>query len=120
MERSGCAPRIELAVAADGLIGWERLDLDTALAQPVRRLSLGPHLSVCTGADEQALGQLAEHAIEVGEDERVTVLAPPIRDDAVGQHDHIPRLLFAVDNDPTEAVSLDPRHDHLRSVAALD
>jgi hypothetical protein len=29
MERGGGAPRIELAVAADGVAGWQHLDPDT-------------------------------------------------------------------------------------------
>src|SRR4051812_33273051 len=56
------------------------------------------------------LRQLLEHVSEVGDDEAMTVRTPPVRDEPVRQHDHVSRLLFAVDDDSAEAVSLDPRH----------
>jgi hypothetical protein len=55
-----------------------------------------------------------EHVVEVGQRELVSVRTPPVRDRSVRQHDHVARLLFPIDNDSTETVCLDPRHDHLR------
>jgi hypothetical protein len=40
----------------------------------------------------------------------VTIGAPPAGEHAIGEHDHIPRLLFTVDDNMAEAVTLDPRH----------
>ena len=47
------------------------------------------------------------------------VRAPPVRDDPVRQDDDIPCLLFAVDDDVAEAVSLDPRQSITSDRAAL-
>src|SRR6266545_3061128 len=55
-------------------------------------------------------GQLLEHVVEVGEDEPVSIRAPPVRDHAVRQNDEVPGLLFAVHDELAEAVFLDPRH----------
>jgi hypothetical protein len=63
--------------------------------------------------------QLLEDIIEIGEDEPVPVRAPPIRDDPVREHDDIPVVLFAVDDDSTETVSLGPRHRSPPIVVAL-
>jgi uncharacterized Fe-S radical SAM superfamily protein PflX len=40
----------------------------------------------------------------------VTLPPPPIREDAVRQHDQVPGLLLAVHDDPPEAVVLQPGH----------
>lgn len=109
MERSRRAARVELAVTANGLVGGQCLDFYAAVPQLLERLGLGPHLLVRARTDEQMRRQLLEHAFEVGEDEPVPVRAPPVRDDTVRQDDDIACLLFAVDDDMAEAVSLDPR-----------
>src|ERR687891_1708563 len=113
MERGRRGARVELPVPANRLARRQRLDLDPSLPEPLQRLGLGPHPAVRARADEQVPRQLLEHVFEVREDERVPLRTPPVRDDPIRQHDHVPRLLLAVDHDPTEAVSLDPRHRSL-------
>ena len=54
--------------------------------------------------------KLLEHSFQVGEHEPVPVLPPPVGQDPLGEHDHILRLLLAVDKDAAEAVPLDARH----------
>jgi hypothetical protein len=78
MERSRRATPVELAVAADGLAGRQRLDLNTPLAQLVERLGVGLHSSVRARAYKQVARQLLEHVVEVGQDEPVPVRTPPI------------------------------------------
>ena len=68
MESSRRAARIELAVAANGLAGGQRLDLDTPLSKLLDRLGLGPQLPVRARTDEQVPRQLLVHVVEVGED----------------------------------------------------
>jgi putative phosphoribosyl transferase len=109
MERGRRAARVELAVAVDSLAGRKRRDLDTPLPQLLEHLGLGPHMPVRARTDEQVPRQLLEHVVEVGEDEPMPVRAPPVRDDSLREDDDVPRLLFTVDDDQTEAVSLDPR-----------
>ena len=40
----------------------------------------------------------------------MSIGAPPVGDDPLGQHDHVPGLLLAVDDDAAEAVALQRRH----------
>ena len=40
----------------------------------------------------------------------MTLGSPPVREHALGQDDHIIRLLLAVDEETAEAIPLDPRH----------
>jgi len=44
---------------------------------------------------------LADH-LEVVHDESVSICQPPAGDDPFGQHDHVIRLLFTVDDEATE------------------
>src|SRR6266511_1575062 len=59
------------------------------------------------------LGQLLEHVVEVGEDEPVSIRAPPVRDHAVWQNDDVPGLLFAVHDELAEGYSSILGIDHL-------
>jgi hypothetical protein len=109
VERGRRAARIELAVAADGLVRRQGLHLDAALAELVERLRLRTHLPVRARADDKPFRQLLEYVVQVGEDESVPIRAPPIGEYALGEDDHVTRLLVAVDDEITEAVSRDPR-----------
>ena len=46
--------------------------------------------------------EAAANLLEVVQDESVSVCQPPIGVDPFGQHDHVARLLFTVDDDATE------------------
>src|SRR6266542_4590290 len=110
MKRRRRPTRVELAVAADRLARRQRLDLDASLPEPLDRLRVGLHLRVRSRAHDQVLGQLVNDVIEIGEDETVPVRAPPVGHHTVGENDQISRLLLAVDDEMTEAVSLESRH----------
>jgi hypothetical protein len=110
MKRGGGAPLVRLAVPLDGLGGVMRLDLDPPLAERVEHRRVGLKLAVSPAADDETLGQLVLHLLEVIHHERVTLATPPIGDDAVGQDDQIASVLLAVDDDPPKAVVLKARH----------
>ena len=66
MESSRRAARVKLAIAANGLAGGQRFDVDTPLSKLLERLGLGPQLPVCARTDEQAPRQLLEHQPRAG------------------------------------------------------
>lgn len=68
-------------------------------------------------AEYELLGELVLDLTEVLNRERVAVPPPPVRQDAVGQHDHVPGLLLAVHHEPPEAVVLQPGHAPLMHVS---
>jgi hypothetical protein len=111
MKGGGRMGRVEFAIALDSLVRRQRLDLHAPFPQLLERPGFGSHLRVGTGTHQQALGQLLEHVSEVGEDEDVPICTPPVRDEPAGQQDHVSCLLFAVNNDATEAVFVDRRHN---------
>src|SRR5215211_7284229 len=110
MECGGRAARVELAVATDGLVRRQGLDLDAPLPQLLECLRVGTHLPVGARAHDQALRQLLDHILEIGKHESVPISPPPVGEHTLGEHDHVARLLLTVDDEVTESVSLDPRH----------
>src|SRR6266496_327239 len=110
MECGRRAARVELAVATDGLVRRQGLDLDAPLPQLLERLRVGTHLPVGSRADDQPLRQLLDDVAEIGKHQSVPISPPPVAEHALGEHDHVPRLLLTVDDEVTESVSLDPRH----------
>jgi hypothetical protein len=76
VKRGRRAALVGVAVAADGLGGGERLDLDAALPQGREHRGVGPQLPVRATAENQPLGQLSPHVLEVLQRQRVA-LAPP-------------------------------------------
>src|SRR5439155_6616505 len=104
------AARVELAVATDSLVRRQGLDLDAPLPELLERLRVGTHLPVGAHAHDQPLRQLLEDVAEIGEHESVPIRPPPVEEHTLGEHDHVTRLLLTVDDQVTEAVSLDPRH----------
>src|SRR6266545_3325567 len=110
MERGRRAARVELAVATDSLIRRQGLDLDAPLPQLLDCLRVGTHLPVRARPHDQALRQLVDDVFEVGKDESVSIRPPPVGEHALGEDDHVTRLLLTVDDEVSEAVSLDPRH----------
>src|SRR5437763_443246 len=102
--------RVELAVATDSLVRRQGLDLDAPLPQLLERLRVGAHLPVRARAHDQALRQLLDNVPEIGKHQSVPISPPPVGEHALGEHDHVARLLLTVDDKVTESVSLDPRH----------
>jgi broad specificity phosphatase PhoE len=119
VQRRRCLPRIELGVAPDGIRGREHLDLDPPGAQRLERARIGPQPPVRAGADEQPLGELVEHLVEILDHEPVPFLSPPAAHHALRKHDHVARLLTTVDRHAPEAVALDLGHRPDRSADAL-
>ena len=109
MKCSRRAARVELAVAADGLVRRQGLDLDTAPPELSKRLRVGTQLPVRAGADDQPLRQLIDDVLEVGKNESVPLRPPPIGEHAIGQNDQVTRLRLTIDDDVPEAVALDAR-----------
>ena len=95
---------IELAESNNGALGRQAFDLNAALAQTVQRRGVRTHLSRCPRADDQPLGKLVQHVLEILEHERMAVPAPPVGDDAMGEHDHIAGHLAPLDDDVPEPV----------------
>ena len=60
--------------------------------------------------DDQVRRELLKHLVQVCEYETMPLGSPPVREHAVGQDDHVLRLLLAVHEDAAEAIPLDPRH----------
>jgi hypothetical protein len=118
MEGGGRPTRVELAVATNGLISWQRLHLDTPLSELVERLRIWAHLRIRARAHDQTLRQLLEDVVEIVKNETMSICAPPVGDNATGENDHIASLLLAVDDEMAEPVSLDPRHSLKPFVAA--
>ena len=93
MQRGGGAPLVKLAVATDRLVGVQALDRDVAPPKLGDRRRIWTQPAVRSDAEDQPLRQLVEHLIEILKRERVSIAAPPVGHDPVGQHDQIPRLL---------------------------
>jgi hypothetical protein len=110
MQSRGGAPLVEVSVAADRVIGVEHLHVNPA---PLELLDHGPRRAqpaVRPSTEYQPLGELVLDLTEVLDRKRVTLPPPPVRQDAVRQHDQVPGLLLAVHDDPPEAVVLKPGH----------
>jgi phosphohistidine phosphatase SixA len=120
VQRRRRLPRIEPAVALDGLRGWEHLDFDPARAELLERTRIRPQLPVGARAEKQTLGQLVEHVVEILEHETVPFLAPPAAHHALRQHDDVARLLTSVDRHAPEAVALDLGHRLDRTAVAIE
>src|SRR5205823_3297054 len=104
------AARVELAVATDGLVRRQGLDLDAPLPELLERFRVGTHLPVRARAHDQPLRQLLDDVSEIGKYQSVPISPPPVGEHTLGEHDHVARLLLTVDDEVTESVSLDPRH----------
>ena len=61
-------------------------------------------------AYDETLGKLVEHVLEVGHDQGVAVLPPPVPHDSVGQDDDVAVMLTTVDHYAPETVFADARH----------
>ena len=85
MERRGRPRRVELAEPRDRAIGRQAFDRDAPLAQTFQHRRVGTHLRRRTHPDEQPLGELLEHFVQVFEHQRVPISAPPVPNDARGQ-----------------------------------
>jgi hypothetical protein len=79
MEGGRGTRRVELSEPAHGLAGGQRLHRHAALLELLDRVGIGPHAAVGAGAHNQVGGKLVQDLAEVVEDERVAVLAPPVR-----------------------------------------
>ncbi len=110
MECGRRAARVELAVATDSLVRRQGLDLDAPPPQLLDCLRVGTHLPVGARAHDQPLRQLLDHVAEIGKHQSVPIRPPPVGEHTLGEHDHVARLLLAVNDEVTELVSLDPRH----------
>src|SRR5437773_7537038 len=110
VKRGRRAARVELAVATDGLVRRQRLDLDAPLPQLLERLRVGTHLPVGARAYDQPLRQLVDDVAEIGKHQSVPIRPPPVGEQTLGEDDHVARLLLTLDDEVTESVSLDPRH----------
>ena len=109
-DRRGVLGR-QLAVAADGVGGRQRLHLGPA---PRKRLGdrwVGVQAAVRAAADDEALGEVVDDAGEILDDERVAIPAPPVALDTIGEDDHVARVLLTVDGDAAELVVGDRRHE---------
>ena len=73
MKRRRRAALVRIAVAADGLRGGERLDLDAALPQGLEHRRVGPQPPVCAAAENQPVGQLGLHVLEVLQRQRMAL-----------------------------------------------
>src|SRR6266511_3656429 len=104
------AARVELAVATHSLVRRQRLDLDAPPPQLLDCLRVGTHLPVRAHAHDQPLRQLLDDVAEIGKDQSVPIRPPPVGEHTLGEDDHVARLLLIVDDEVTEAVSLDRRH----------
>ena len=109
MERRGRPARIELGVAPHRFLRRQRLDLDAALLQLVEHLRVGTELAVRPRPDDHVRRELLEHLIQVCEYETVALGSPLVREHALGQDDHVLRLLLTVHGDAAEAIPLDTR-----------
>src|SRR5215216_8170499 len=104
MERRRSTTRIELAVTANRVRRRQGLDFDTRASQLLDSFGIWTHLPVRAGTHDQMLRKLFADVLQVVQNKSVSLGAPPVGDDPLGHHDHVPGLLFAVDDDAAEAV----------------
>src|SRR5215218_9144462 len=110
MQGRGRAPLVRVSVAAHGVGSEQHLDVDPATLQLLDHGARRPQPAVRAGAEDELLGKLVLDIAEVLDRERVALVPPPVREDAIGQHDQVARLLLTIDDDPPEAVVLQTGH----------
>ncbi len=117
-----CRPaRVEVRVPLHRLRRRQHLDLDAARAQVLERRRVWLHPPVRARAHDEPFGELVQHVREIVEHEPVTVVPPPVRDHALREDDHVPRLLASVDAHAAEAVAVEPGQDNpLMRAVVLD
>jgi hypothetical protein len=110
VQRGSGAPLVDFRKAADRVIGVQALDRDTTPLKRRDHPGIRMQPTIRANPQDQALGQLVEHPIEILYRQRMPIPPPPVANDPVRQHDQIPGLLRTVDYHPAEAVILKPRH----------
>ena len=70
------------------------------------------HAAVGALTDYEKIGASGKHCSEILGEQRVTVSAPPTRDDSFGKDDDILGMRLAVDDNPAEAITLNLGRAH--------
>jgi hypothetical protein len=112
--------RIELAVPANRVRRRQGLNLDAVAFKLPDRIGIGAHAPVRAGTYEQMFRKILTDVIEIVEHESVSVCAPPVCDDTIGQHDQVPRLFFAVHNEAAEAIALELGNFYIQRYCEID
>jgi hypothetical protein len=108
MQSRGGTPLVEVCVAANRVVGRQHLHVDPPPFELLDHGARGVEPAVRPGTEYELLGKLVLDFSEVLDRERMPLPSPPVREDAVGQHDQVAGLLLAVDDDAPEAVVLQP------------
>jgi hypothetical protein len=112
VQRGGGSRRVQLGEAPHRAIRRRALDLDASLLQAVEHLRTRPHPLVRAGPDDQSLGELVGHVLEVDPRQFVALTPPAVLDHAAGKHDHVARDLPTIDRQATESIPVDPTHPY--------
>jgi protein-L-isoaspartate(D-aspartate) O-methyltransferase len=101
---------IQFREEADRLVGLLDINADPSLAKKIQRFGVREHLSRRPSADNQPLGKLVENRLQILDDQRVSVLPPPVPHHAMRKDDDVARLLTPVHKHPAELITVDPGH----------